>query len=85
MLKAARESLELEHSVKLMDDAFGAALASSCEYQKRRALPGWALELLDRACTAARLTSSASEQPEADIDITAERVEHVLPGKSRGK
>jgi len=85
MLKAARESLELEHSVKIMDDALSAALASSRKYRKHGALPGSALELLDRACTAARFTLSISGEPEAGADITAEHVEHVLARQSSGR
>ncbi len=77
MLVAAKETLENEHSVRIVDEALTASVDLSREIQGR-ALPARAFELLDRACVGARLSASTPEQAREQIVIDAERVEYAL-------
>ena len=83
MLKGAKDIFEVEHSVRILDDALGAVLNFSAEFENNRALPARAFELLDRTCVTSRLKSDAYEKPDFSVIITAEHVKHTAKGASQ--
>ena len=64
ILNHVKEAFEVDHSAFITEDAIQAASRLSSDFDQSRALPGAALELLDRACTIAGLAEySAGASP----------------------
>ncbi len=78
ILISSKGTFEDEHSVMIAEDAIAAAIRLSAESGSNRALPGAALELLDRACAAARLAITASQDHPLPAEVAAKHVEHAL-------
>jgi ATP-dependent Clp protease ATP-binding subunit ClpA len=78
ILKGARKSLEIEHSVIVSDDALTAVLNLSENLQAIRALPAKAFELLDQACMTAKLNADINENSDFQVIVTAEQVKDVM-------
>ena len=83
ILGSAKEAFEIEHSVKIGEDAIKAALSLSTAPRQRRALPACALELLDQACMAAKLSSRGPEESGGPVNVTAEQVKRFLSGTAQ--
>lgn len=56
ILRGLKEKYELYHSVRITDDAIVASVALSVRYITNRYLPDKAVDLLDEACSALRMT-----------------------------
>ncbi len=78
ILDGAKQAFEVEHSVTIADDAPAAALPACAGSQQARALPGRAIELLDRACAAARMDSARGGKSGAPAAVTAEQIERLM-------
>lgn len=67
ILKGRRRSLEIYHEVTISDDAINASVDLSIRYLANRYLPDKAIDLLDQACSNARL----------DIDAMPESIDSL--------
>lgn len=83
MLKGAKESFEVEHSVGIANNVLTAVLNLSMGLKTDRALPARAFELLDLACMSAKLRSGKSEKTGSKISVTAEQVRRIVGDLSR--
>ncbi len=62
ILKGIRSSFEKFHNVKILDDAIDAAVNLSIRYITNRYLPDKAIDLIDEACSKARVNASVMPQ-----------------------
>ncbi len=60
ILKGIRRKYEDFHKVEISDDALEAAVGISVRYMENRRLPDKAIDLIDRACAAARMKESTA-------------------------
>jgi ATP-dependent Clp protease ATP-binding subunit ClpC len=71
LLKEALPDLELQHDVKVSDDAIEATLRYTKQYMPDEAWPGKAIEVLDQACARYKLKQRVHEElPEVQEDLT---------------
>jgi ATP-dependent Clp protease ATP-binding subunit ClpC len=84
ILEGLRPRYEEFHGVTIHDDGLAAAIELSSRHMHDRFLPDKAFDLLDRACTQAKLSTSMSEwMPglgggDADLDVDADDVAEVV-------
>lgn len=74
ILKGRRRPLEIYHGVTISDDAIKASVELSIRYLTNRYLPDKAIDLLDQACSNARLDIDAMP---ADIDSLQTKIAEI--------
>ena len=68
ILKGLRDSYEAFHKIKISDEAIEAAAVLSDRYIQDRSLPDKAIDLIDEACSRAKVNFSVKPQPIRDIE-----------------
>jgi type VI secretion system protein VasG len=68
MLRALSHSLEKHHSVRILDEALGAAVKLSTRYLPGRQLPDKAVSVLDTACARVAVMQKSTPGAVADIE-----------------
>ncbi len=78
ILNGAKEAFEAEHSVEISGQAIETAIELVAQTEIARALPAGALELLDRACSTARLDDAKPQGGAGRVEVTAGHVERAF-------
>lgn len=78
ILNGAKDAFEAEYSARISESAIETAIRLAARSKIVRALPAGALELLDRACMAARLEVADMENRRGRTTVAAEDVERVF-------
>ena len=68
ILKGIRSKYESYHNVKIEDNALAAAVRLSARYMEGRRLPDKAIDLMDEACAAARVSGQNEAPALADVN-----------------
>ncbi len=74
IIRGLRDKYEAHHRVKISDDAVIAASKLSNQYITDRYLPDKAIDVIDEACSRARLKSTTRPPDLKDIELQIERV-----------
>ena len=82
MLYGLRQHYELYHHVKIDPDAIRAAVDYSVRYLHDRALPDKALDLLDEACAAKRLSCETAPEDHHPPAVRQADIEHAVAEKT---